>query len=938
MSFKKRVKAPVEKSEGADINVVSNDENISRLLWFKGKINNQLFDMLLDCGASVCCIAKRCVTSNNVLKSLPKLSYDGPGLVDVNGNSLTAEGKIRTSLTVGTSGLSLYVDFVIVDGLPYSCIAGMNLLNKLQSWGVNNNSDILTLDSSSVKLYSEPQFMNQVNLLTCEKLSLLPGETKVIKTSAIGPAVEANRPITSSILFTEGFVDYEMRTSISIYPSLNVIGYKNNQMVTIAVKNLSLENRTIGKGTKIAQCYPDYVEISDRGGEFEVINSVSNSNMDPVKFMCKRENYSHLSNEEFEKLRLLLVRFQDVFSVSNEKIGRANNSEFHINVDAIQPISTPLRRVPLHKEMIVKKLLEHYEKLGLIEFIDSPFRAPTVLVEKKNVGNGAALTDKYRLCVDFRFLNDALVDSGWPTPSIEHCLDAAVGSVYLSSLDFNSGYHQIPCTSDAKETLAFSPGFGFPQYTWNVMPQGIKPAASCFQRSMEKTFQGLEQCILPPFYDDIMVKGTDFKTHLVNLELVLSRIRGCGYTLNALKCQFFRTKIKYLGYVIENGRISLDPERVDTICNFPVPSTVKALRRFLGMCQFCSRFIPNLNRELSSLHDLTRKNVPFVWTVECQKSFEYAKKKLLEPPVLCLPSVDDYFVLETDASNGGIGACLKAVSRSGREFLVAFYSSKLTETECKWNIVEKEAYAILKGVEKFRHYLIGKEFTLKTDNRILTYLKSTHTSKSRKLLNWALTLSEYDYTIQHIPSSSNQISDCLSRLYEKVYVISQFEFKITGDEFLKAQKEEEYIRESFNYLSCKNDFDINKLGTLKRFRKQLNINDKGLLCWNNKIVLPKVFQPEILRICHDHPTSGHFKEDRTWRIIWSNIIFGQGRTMTSSTGFVLVNVVINLILFLTFIGLYIRFRLKIASNLSAMIWLDHFCRKILVVIYMHLLW
>ena len=538
MSFKKRVKAPVEKSEGADINVVSNDENISRLLWFKGKINNQLFDMLLDCGESVCCILKRYVTSNNVLKSLPKLSYDGPGLVDVNGNSLTAEGKIRTSLTVGTSGLSLNVDFVIVDGLPYSCIAGMNLLNKLQSWGVNNNSDILTLDSSSVKLYSEPQFMNQVNLITCEKLSLLPGETKVIKTSAIGPAVEANRPITSSILFTEGFVDYEMRTSISIYPSLNVIGYKNNQMVTIAVENLSLKNRTIGKGTKIAQCYPDYVEISDRGGEFEVINSVSNSNMDPVKFMCKRENYSHLSNV----------------------------------------------------------LLEHYEKLGLIEFIDSPFRAPTVLVEKKNVGNGAALTDKYRLCVDFRFLNDALVDSGWPTPSIEHCLDAAVGSVYLSSLDFNSGYHQIPCTSDAKETLAFSPGFGFSQYTWNVMPQGIKPAASCFQRSMEKTFQGLEQCILPPFYDDIMVKGTDFKTHLVNLELLLSRIRGCGYTLNALKCQFFRTKIKYLGYVIENGRISLDPERVDTISNFPVPSTVKALRRFLGMCQFCSRFIPNLNR------------------------------------------------------------------------------------------------------------------------------------------------------------------------------------------------------------------------------------------------------------------------------------------------------------------------------------------------------
>ena len=321
--------------------------------------------------------------------------------------------------------------------------------------------------------------------------------------------------------------------------------------------------------------------------------------------------------------------------------------------------------------------------LGLIEPIDSSFRAPTVLVRKKNIGNGASLTDQYRLCVDFRFLNDKLLDSGWPTFSIDHCLDAAVGSIFLSSIDFNSGYHQIPCTLETKKALAFSPGFGFPQYTWNVMLQGIKPAANCFQRIMERTFKDLEECILPPFYDDIMVKGTDFETHLLNLEKVFTRIRECGYTLNALKCQFFRTSIKYLGYIIDNGRISLDPERIEAIRNFPVPLNVKSLRRFLGMVQFCSRFIPDLNRELSPLHGLTRKNVQFNWNEECQKSFEYAKEKLSKPPVLGLPSINDYFILETDASDKGIGACLKAVSPFGREFIVAFYSSKLTDIKCK---------------------------------------------------------------------------------------------------------------------------------------------------------------------------------------------------------------------------------------------------------------
>ena len=109
--------------------------------------------------------------------------------------------------------------------------------------------------------------------------------------------------------------------------------------------------------------------------------------------MCKRETYKHLSDEEFIQIKSLLIEFKDLFSVSNTTIGRANNSEFHINTDAIHPISTPLRRVPLHKEFIVKELLERYEKLGIIEMIDSPFRAPTVLVEKKNVGNSAELTD-----------------------------------------------------------------------------------------------------------------------------------------------------------------------------------------------------------------------------------------------------------------------------------------------------------------------------------------------------------------------------------------------------------------------------------------------------------------------------------------------------------------------------------------------------------------
>ena len=145
---------------------------------------------------------------------------------------LAAENIIRLRFSVGSPELFLEIDFVIVDelpyscivgiNLPYSCIVGINLLNTLTNWGVNNNSSTLDLNSSAVNLFSEPEYNNQVNLIIREKLILLPGETKIIKTLAVGPTVEANRPITSSTFFTERNSDYEGRTCVRVYPCLKL--------------------------------------------------------------------------------------------------------------------------------------------------------------------------------------------------------------------------------------------------------------------------------------------------------------------------------------------------------------------------------------------------------------------------------------------------------------------------------------------------------------------------------------------------------------------------------------------------------------------------------------------------------------------------------------------------------------------------------------------
>ena len=158
-----------------------------------------------------------------------------------------------------------------------------------------------------------------------------------------------------------------------------------------------------------------------------------------------------------------------------------------------------------------------------------------------------------------------------------------------------------------------------------------------------------------------------------------------------------------------------------------------------------------------------------------------------------------------DASDRGIGCCLKVITVNGKEFIISYHSAKLTDTEFRWNIVEKEAYAILKAIEKFRHYLIGKPFILKTDNRVLTYLQSTHTSKSRKLLNWALKLSEFVFKIVHILSKNNGISDCLSCLHENINIIFEIEPVLSRSEILDSQMKDECMKHAISYLHSKSN-------------------------------------------------------------------------------------------------------------------------------------
>ena len=197
------------------------------LMWIRGKLNHQILDMMVDSGASLSCIALRCVNASPLLKNLIRHPYNGTGLYDVNGKRLSTVFEIHAPLVIGNTKCSIDVVFVVVDDLPYSCILGLNFLRKLDKWGVDNRNGTLRVNDSTSPIFSSPQTDTNVCLVSKNKLVVLPGETTTILTSAKGVGMNALRPITDISILTEGDPSRENRTNICVLPALDLIHHKN---------------------------------------------------------------------------------------------------------------------------------------------------------------------------------------------------------------------------------------------------------------------------------------------------------------------------------------------------------------------------------------------------------------------------------------------------------------------------------------------------------------------------------------------------------------------------------------------------------------------------------------------------------------------------------------------------------------------------------------
>ena len=382
----------------------------------------------------------------------------------------------------------------------------------------------------------------------------------------------------------------------------------------------------------------------------------------------------------------------------------------------------------------------------------------------------------------------------------------------------------------------------------------------------------------PPFIkiymDDLIIHSEGFEQHIEHLNVLFAILNKHNLKLNIDKCHFAKNTIKYLGHIISNEGIMPDPDKISVVENFPIPSTKREVRSFLGLCQYYSKFMPKLAHLAAPLNALTSTKITFRWSDHAGESFERLKQLLIEAPILAHPDFSSAFTLHTDASNHAVGIALCQV-QDGDERAIAYYGKALNSAEKNYSTTEKEMLAIIVGLKKFKPYLFGSKFLVHSDHKPLKYMLDQTDPKGR-VARWLLYAQPYQFKIIYKKGSENTDADALSRrpYPPALNVVATPE---TPDPSI-AQKRDPLIGPIFQHLKNKilpiDDTEAKQVISLANqcilgendriYFIPLGLQNKKrrntLLFW-----VPGSLVANILQQCHDD--LGHFGMERTFGTI-----------------------------------------------------------------------
>lgn len=550
-------------------------------------------------------------------------------------------------------------------------------------------------------------------------------------------------------------------------------------------------------------------------------------------------DYSNLSNTEKTKLTKILSKFN---ALCTGKLGKTNAYIHAIDTGNAEPISSRCYPISLAIEKRMSIELDRMIALDVVEPADSPWSQQPVLVKKAN--------GKDRLCLDCRGVNKGTVKSKYALPIIDSILSRLGKAKYISSIDLQDAFWQIPLTDDSKPKTAFNiPGRGMWQF--KVVPFG-STAAQAMQKLMDRLFH--DECIFI-YLDNKIVVSENFEDHIKALEKVHHKLSSARLTVNMGKCCFCRPSLKYLGFVVDSKGLRTNPEKVECVANYQLPSELKELRRFLGMASWYRRFVPKFAELAAPLHSLTKGKVRTLkWNDTAIRAFEQLKTELIKSPVLAIPDFTKTFIIQCDASNLAIAAVLvQKDDETNSDRPIAYISRKLRGAELNYSTTEKECLAVVFAIEKFRAYIEGSSFEVLTDHSALLWLFKQQNLTGR-LARWVMKLQQYDFDIKHVNGKNNVVPDALSRFpTENLDVI---DITPVDDEYTKMLSKNEK-----NPLRFKN-YKIENGKIFIKLPNQPKSNE-----FEYKLFVPKTKRLDVIKENHDSPLAAHLGSFKTTKRI-----------------------------------------------------------------------
>jgi transposase InsO family protein len=506
------------------------------------------------------------------------------------------------------------------------------------------------------------------------------------------------------------------------------------------------------------------------------------------------------------------------------------------------------------------RILEEYRRKGVekghIRKSKSPSAVNMLIARKKEDPKG-------RPCGDYRLTNAGTIRDVYPIPNAQYLRDKLGKAKIYTKLDQRNAFNLIRIAKGQEWKTAFVLPSGLWEYT--VMPFGLTNAPATCQRQNDEILRPCDSFAIC-YLDDILIYSEREEDHEGHVLKVLEALRKVDSRLKLPKCEFGVRKVTFLGYVIEPGRMSMDPEKIEAVQNWETPTNVKDVQSLLGFANFCRQFIAGYSEMVRPLTELTKKDLKFEWTPKCEAAFQEIKKRFTEAPILQNYDPDLQCIVESDASDTCMGAVLLQRGKDDKLHPTAYFSKKMSPPEQNYGVGEKELLGIIKCLKHWKPYLMGArhQVVVLTDHQNLRTFTTTKVLDERRLVRWAQELASFDILIKHIPGTENPRADALSRKPgyegEKEYKRAAILRELKNGDLVPNVREfaaiERKITEPWKERLLRAQKATRPMGT------QVDKKD-GLVKKERKIWLPESIAEEFVTEQHSLPAHGHQGVRRT---------------------------------------------------------------------------